>query len=44
MTIFHDVITGKHPWLPHGIPLPISHMLTPPTGKANSIPPTEGAT
>ena len=23
---------------------PIGHMLTPPTGKTNSIPPTEGAT
>ena len=36
--------TGKHPWFPHGMPLPIGHMLTPPTGKANSIRPTEGAT
>ena len=33
-----------HAWFPHGMPLPIVHMLTLPTGKANSIPPTVGAT
>ena len=43
-SLCHDVTIGKHPWFPHGMPLPIGHMLTPPTGKANSIPPTEGAT
>ena len=26
---------------PHGMPLPIDHMLTPPTGKANSSSPTD---
>ena len=31
----------KHPWFPHGMPLPIFHMLTPPTSKVNSIPPIE---
>ena len=32
----HDVTTG--------MPLPIVHILSPPTGKANSITPTEGTT
>ena len=27
---------GKHTWFPHDMPLPIGHMLSPPTGKAQT--------
>ena len=38
------VATDKHPWFPHGMLPTYLHLLSPPTGKANSITPTEGTT
>ena len=35
VVLCHDVTTGKHQWFPHGMPLPIGHMLSSPTGKAS---------
>ena len=40
----HGMTTGKHPWFPNGMPIPVAHMLTPSTSKAISIIPTEGTT